>query len=60
MGDKVLELMKEDDAAEVARRVAEQNGKSDVPGYKDGFVEGWFRGMEKQGSGLSGSWFLRN
>ena len=44
MGDKVLELMKEDDAAEVARRVAEQNGKSDVPGYKDGFVEGWFRG----------------
>ena len=47
MGDKVLELMKEDDAAEVARRVAEQNGKSDVPGYKDGVVEGWFRGLEK-------------
>lgn len=38
--------MKEDDAAEVARRVAEQNGKSDVPGYEDGFVEGFLRGVE--------------
>lgn len=38
--------MKEEYAAEVAKRVAEQNGKSDVPGYEEGFTEGFLRGVE--------------
>lgn len=46
MGDTVLELMKEEYAAEVAKRVSEGKEKSDTPEYEEGFTEGFLRGME--------------
>lgn len=46
MGDTVLELMKEEYAAEVAKRVSEGKEKSDTPEYEEGFTEGFLRGVE--------------
>lgn len=46
MCEALFELMKEEYAAEVAKRVAEGKGKSDVPEYEEGFAEGFLRGVE--------------
>lgn len=46
MCDELFELMKEEYAAEVAKRVTEGKGKSDTPEYEEGFTDGFLRGVE--------------